>query len=115
MDLGILNVQRDELNRALIEFINQPQRYLVLGELKGGIDPAGADEHWKTAKTALLRIISKFHTLGLFPKTFFVGAAIQSNMASEIYTELQSGLLNYAANLGVDDQLTSLCSWLTTL
>ncbi|HAJ78349.1 MAG TPA: hypothetical protein DCO75_01135, partial [Fibrobacteres bacterium] len=29
-------------------------------ELKGGIDPAGADEHWKTAKTAIDRIVSAF-------------------------------------------------------
>lgn len=29
---------------------------IALGELKGGIDPAGADEHWKTAQAALNRI-----------------------------------------------------------
>ena len=34
--------------------------YMALGELKGGIDPAGADEHWKTARTALSRIHEAF-------------------------------------------------------
>ncbi len=35
---------------------SQPSSYIALGELKGGIDPAGADEHWKTARAALNRI-----------------------------------------------------------
>ncbi len=30
------------------------EKTLMLGELKGGIDPAGADEHWKTANTVLI-------------------------------------------------------------
>jgi Restriction endonuclease BsobI len=29
--------------------VSDAKSYLALGELKGGIDPAGADEHWKTA------------------------------------------------------------------
>ena len=37
-----------------------PEKYVALGELKGGIDPAGADEHWKTANSALERIRSAF-------------------------------------------------------
>jgi type II restriction enzyme len=39
--------------------------------LKGGIDPAGADEHWKTAGSALLRIKRAFQAEGLAPATFF--------------------------------------------
>ena len=35
------------------ELLEQPNCYLACGELKGGIDPAGADEHWKTARSAL--------------------------------------------------------------
>lgn len=34
----------------------RPDKAIMPGELKGGIDPAGADEHWKTASTALERI-----------------------------------------------------------
>ena len=33
--------------------VENPKHYLACGELKGGIDPAGADEHWKTAGKAL--------------------------------------------------------------
>ena len=37
-----------------------PDKYIALGELKGGIDPAGADEHWKTGNSALNRIRKAF-------------------------------------------------------
>lgn len=56
----------------------------MLGELKGGIDPAGADEHWKTANTALDRIRNSFANVGYSVKTSFVGAAIANAMAVEI-------------------------------
>lgn len=47
------------------------EEFLALGELKGGIDPAGADEHWKTARTAIMRISDAFKREGVSPKTFF--------------------------------------------
>jgi type II restriction enzyme len=87
--------------------------YLACGEIKGGIDPAGADEHWKTASGALSRIREKFQ--GKPPKLFFVGAAIESSMAAEIFGHLQSGALNYAANLNRAQQLSDLASWLVSL
>lgn len=93
-----------------------PDVYLACGELKGGIDPAGADEHWKTAKTALERIRTRFHDLGIpVPKLFFIGAAIQKRMANEIYDYLGDGTLDYAANLTVPDQVADLAHWLVTL
>src|SRR5205823_172500 len=50
VDVCLLNCSESE-NQA--EAVQNPARYVALGELKGGIDPAGADEHWKTAGTAL--------------------------------------------------------------
>ena len=88
---------------------------LALGELKGGIDPAGADEHWKTANSALERIRNGFRKLKSEPQTFFIGAAIENSMASEIYKQLQKGTLNNAANLTNDDQLTAVCKWILNL
>lgn len=73
--------------------------YLALGELKGGIDPAGADEHWKTANTALTRARNAFSLDGHKPYTFFLGAAIAPAMAEEIFLQLQRGELSNAANL----------------
>jgi hypothetical protein len=87
--------------------------YLACGEVKGGIDPAGADEHWKTASGALSRIREKFQ--GKPPKLFFVGAAIENSMAAEIFNQLQSGVLNHAANLNRPQQLSDLASWIVSL
>jgi len=92
--------------------MNQAERYLVCGEIKGGIDPAGADEHWKTASGALARIREKFPSQG--PRLFFVGAAIENSMADEIFSQLNSGLLEYAANLNVSEQLSDLVTWLVS-
>lgn len=89
--------------------------YVALGELKGGIDPAGADEHWKTARTALLRIREAFSILNLNPASMFIGAAIVSGMAEEIWTQLENGTLTNAANLTDEMQLASICKWLVEL
>lgn len=89
--------------------------YVALGELKGGIDPAGADEHWKTARTALVRIREAFRKHKLTPHTFFVGAAIETKMANEIWTMLERGELENAANLTADEQIASLTRWLCSL
>lgn len=92
-----------------------PSHYIALGELKGGIDPAGADEHWKTAKTALDRIYRAFSGKKLSPSLFFIGAAIQANMAKEIWADLESDKLTNAANLTKTEHMTGLCNWLTSL
>lgn len=91
------------------------EQYLVLGELKGGIDPAGADEHWKTAATALARIRNAFAKENCQPLIFFVAAAIAEKMAREIWEQLEDGRLANAANLTTDDQVASVCSWLCDL
>lgn len=94
---------------------HDPSRYLALGEIKGGIDPAGADEHWKTANSALQRIRDAFSAVNHNPATFFVGAAIETAMAKEIYNQLQKGSLTNAANLTNENQVVSLCSWLLSI
>ena len=94
--------------------LNNREDYVACGELKGGIDPAGADEHWKTASTALARIRGGF-TGHVPPALFFVGAAIEDAMAEEIFSQLQSGDLAFAANFNVPEQLSELAAWLTAL
>jgi hypothetical protein len=108
VDLCLLNCTPEDLQAS----IGSPAAYVTLGELKGGIDPAGADEHWKTARTALTRIRSVFGQYGLKPHTFFIGAAIARKMAREIWADLRSGTLENAANLTVDAQVASISSWL---
>ena len=96
--------------------VHQNNKAIMFGELKGGIDPAGADEHWKTGNSALNRIRTKFSEIG-FPKikTSFIAAAIERAMAEEIFSQLKDGILTNAANLTKDDQLTEFCNWLLDL
>lgn len=101
----------DTSQQPILQAFADPQSYLAFGELKGGIDPAGADEHWKTASGALARIRKGFNK----PSLFFVGAAIETEMAKEIYDDLKNGNLAFAANLGYKDQVTDLANWLVGL
>lgn len=115
VDASILHATVEDLKTGKQSIIHQPDKYIALGELKGGIDPAGADEHWKTANSALNRIRTSFDKKKLKPQTFFVGAAIENAMATEIYKQLQTGAMNNAANLTNDGQLTALCDWVINL
>lgn len=111
IDLCLLACTHQDFETAVLN----GSLYVALGELKGGIDPAGADEHWKTARTALLRIRDAFSNLNLAPASVFVGAAIVSSMADEIWTQLRDGTLTNAANLTDDSQLASVCRWIIDL
>lgn len=97
------------------KMIKDAQSYVALGELKGGIDPAGADEHWKTASAHLTRIRKSFAGLTQAPQLFFVGNAIEASMAGEIWGMLENGELVNAANMTDDKQAVSLISWLCDL
>lgn len=115
VDIVILDAKPDEFSGSSKALLAQNTRYVAIGELKGGIDPAGSDEHWKTANFALNRIRSSFQSLGLNPPVFFIGAAIEKSMAVEIVRQLDARVLSHAANLTNDDQLTSICEWITNL
>lgn len=94
------------------KIVSDVDKILMLGELKGGIDPAGADEHWKTGNTALTRIRSAFKKEGREIATSFVAAAIEKKMADEIFNQLKKGVLSFAANLTKDEQLVNYCNWI---
>jgi len=112
VDLSLFDCDARSLTR---ETYRTPSAYIALGELKGGLDPAGADEHWKTASTALTRIREAFGKHKLKPHTFFIGAAIEAKMAEEIWSLLKRGVLENAANLTDDDQIASITRWLCSL
>lgn len=113
VDLCLFNCSYNQYKTDKVH--TRDEKYLLLGELKGGIDPAGADEHWKTANTALSRIRSAFEVKQLVPHTIFIGAAIETSMAQEIWDQLQSRTLSNVANLTSLDQVSSLCRWLIKL
>ncbi len=115
-NIDIILLDKPAYQASKEQLLATPDRYLACGELKGGIDPAGTDEHWKTAGTALGRIRNSFEKHGVHrPKLFFVGAAIATAMARDIFNELQNGNLSYAANLTKQDQLSDLANWLIML
>lgn len=95
------------------DILEKKAQYIACGEVKGGIDPAGADEHWKTANSSLERVRFSF---GLqTPALFFAAAAIETNMASEIISQLRGNKLTYAANLTKPQQVQDLANWLVSL
>jgi hypothetical protein len=112
VDLSLFNCAPEALGK---QTYRNPKAYVALGELKGGIDPAGADEHWKTARTALDRIQKAFAKHGEKPYMFFIGAAIEAKMAKEIWSLLKRSTLENAANLTEERQLASLTRWLCSL
>jgi hypothetical protein len=95
----------------------QPQDKMeaIQGLIKNFLEPAGADEHRKTARTALTRIQIAFSNSGVKPHTFFIGAAIERNMANEIWGHLEDDTLENAANLTDDNQIASVSRWLCNL
>ncbi len=115
VDLCLFSTHLDNLKRNAQSPLCDAASYVALGEVKSGIDPAGADEHWKTADSALARIRKGFAKAGKRPHTFFVGAAIERKMAEEIYEQLREGKLSFAANLTKDDHLRKLCKWLISI
>jgi hypothetical protein len=112
VDLCLFNLAPEEAGKSNYA---SPETYIALGELKGGIDPAGADEHWKTARTALERIRQAFAAAEQSPFTFFIGAAVEKKMASEIWSELRNNILTNAANLNEENQIASISSWLCSI
>ncbi len=95
--------------------IQNPENYKIIGELKGGIDPAGADEHWKTANTALIRVREGFKQHNIDLPLVFIGAAIETSMSKEIFNQYIKGEITNCANLTVDNQFVNLCNWLVTM
>lgn len=112
IDVILLN-RKNVLGITEEKLLADKSKYIACGELKGGIDPAGADEHWKTANSALGRIREAFGKAT--PALFFIGAAIEASMAKEIFKQLQNGRLTHAANLNNRWQLKDIASWLVKL
>lgn len=116
IDLVVLNCHINELTgEEFKNIIKNANNYEIIGELKGGIDPAGADEHWKTASTALSRIRENFKKHNINIPIVFIGASIESSMSKEIFNHYSSGEITNCANLTVDNQFISLCNWLVTM
>lgn len=88
---------------------------LAAGVMNRTTASTGFDEHCETAGSALRRIKSAFAKHKAQPKIFFVGAAVATKMAAEIWTMFKKGDLDNAANLTDDNQLAAITRWLCCL
>ncbi len=69
-------------------------------ELKGGADPAGSDEHWKTATRAFERILDAVEKTGRpKPKLSFMATILVDRVAREAALWIQQGKLTSVYNL----------------
>jgi hypothetical protein len=70
------------------------------GELKGGADPAGSDEHWKTATRAFDRILDATEKTGRpKPKLSFIATILVDRVAREAALWIREGKLTSVYNL----------------
>jgi hypothetical protein len=70
------------------------------GELKGGADPAGSDEHWKTATEALERILRAAEaTKRQKPMLSFIATILVDRVARDAQSWIEQGKLTSVYNL----------------
>jgi len=73
---------------------------LWAGEVKGGADPAGSDEHWKTATEALGRILRAAEATGRqTPMLSFIATILVERVAKDAQAWIEQGKLTSAYNL----------------
>jgi hypothetical protein len=73
---------------------------LWAGELKGGADPAGSDEHWKTATEALDRILRAAEATGRQkPMLSFIATVLVERVAKDAQSWIDQGKLTSVYNL----------------
>ncbi len=73
---------------------------LWAGELKGGADPAGSDEHWKTATKALDRILEAAAATGRpQPRLSFIATILVERVAREAQAWIEQNKLTSVYNL----------------
>jgi hypothetical protein len=73
---------------------------LWAAEIKGGADPAGSDEHWKTATRAFSRILDACEATGRStPLLSFIATILVERVAREAQTLIDEGKLYSVYNL----------------
>ncbi len=79
---------------------NKEEDMLWGGELKGGADPAGSDEHWKTATRAFDRILLACESTGRpKPPLSFIATILVERVAREAEEWITQGKLKSVYNL----------------
>lgn len=94
------------------------QDFVWAAEVKGGADPAGSDEHWKTATQALNRILDASRATGRpQPALSFVATILVNRVAQEAQSWIDAGKLTAVYNLtrmlNDSDEMERFCSDIT--
>jgi hypothetical protein len=114
--INLTNGNRILLNRQMYWYSHESQRRYRIGpdlitmtpneafpwaaELKGGADPAGSDEHWKTATQAFNRMIDAAEqTNRPVPRLSFMATILVDRVAQEAALWLKQGKLVSVYNL----------------
>ncbi len=113
-NLDALLVSADSEKEAKILARADASCWLAFGELKSGIDKAGADERWKTASGMIHWTRRNLRGYKSVP-IFFAATTIVPTMAKEILSELRTGKLAFVSNMTKSDQRAALTDWLTGL
>jgi len=94
-----LKIGPDLISTDDTEFVQDMPLFWV-GELKGGADPAGSDEHWKTATQAFNRILLACEKTGREqPPLSFMATILVDRVAREAQEWLDQGKLTSVYNL----------------
>ena len=94
-----LKIGPDLISSDDTEFV-QDMPLLWASELKGGADPAGSDEHWKTATQAFNRILLACEKTGREqPPLSFMATILVDRVAREAQEWLDQGKLTSVYNL----------------
>jgi len=88
--------------------------FLILGELKGGADPASGERPFGMSG-ALNRYRLAFEETPYMPMLIFIGAAIDEYTAMEVWEQLETDKLANAANLSRHEHLNAIARWLVML
>lgn len=113
VDICLCNSNMTEYRQK--DILRNIHKVIMVGEIKSGADPAGADEHWKTANTALKRVREGYSDNTHRVLTSIIANAITQHMAKEIYEQLHSCVLDGVANLNNESQVTEYCKWIISL
>ena len=97
----------------------ETQDFVWAAEVKGGADPAGSDEHWKTATQALHRILDACQaTDRAQPALAFIATIFVERVAREAQAWIDEGKLTTAYNLTrmlhEPQEMQRFCSHVTT-
>lgn len=113
VDLSLFDCNPADFRRGAIA--DQPAKILMLGQLRGNVDPATASDSWKASNTILERIRIAFRSRGHTVNTAYLGSAIDDAVAEEIWKQLETGALANATNMTSEGALIEFCSWMLDL